>query len=131
MAWGHFAGELWQNKSQRETKTKQKKQKKQNTSEILLSCFLSLFCFCSLSIHIHTYIYTYIYIYAGELLVCPPFGLQRVISLAPLRVISLSTFWGGHFRTIKIGVFEDFWDDFWSKLVFFGFPVFCSLVTSF
>ena len=37
------------------------------------------------------------YIYAGELLVCPPFGLQRVISLAPLRVISLSTFLGAIF----------------------------------
>ena len=41
--------------------------------------------------------YTYIYIYAGELLVCPPFGLQRVISLATLRVISLSTFLGAIF----------------------------------
>ena len=46
-----------------------------------------------------------IYIYAGELLVCPPFGLQRVISLATLRVISLSTFLGGHFRTVKNRVF--------------------------
>ena len=34
---------------------------------------------------------------AGELLVCPPFGLQRVISLATLRVISLSTFLGAIF----------------------------------
>ena len=71
------------------------------------------------------YIYIYFFFFLESLLVCPPFGLQRIISLAPLRVISLSTFLGGHFCTIKIGVFEDFWDGFWSKLVFFGFPVFC------
>ena len=44
-----------------------------------------------------TDIYICVYIYAGELLVSPPFGLQRVISLATLRVISLSTFWGAIF----------------------------------
>ena len=39
-------------------------------------------------------LFIHLYMYAGELLVCPPFGLQRVISLATLRVISLSTFLG-------------------------------------
>ena len=77
--------------------------------------------------------YVCIYIYAGELLVCPAFDPSRVVSLATSRVISLSTFWPFgvwpprkllvcHFRTIKIGFFyEDFCDEFWSKLVFFGF----------
>ena len=55
---------------------------------------------------------------------CPRFGLQRVNGLAPLKVNRLSTFLGGHFPTIKIGVFEDFWVHFWSQIVFFGFPVF-------
>ena len=68
----------------------------------------------------------HIYIYAGELSVCPPFGLQREISLSTLRVISLSTFLGGHVRAIKMFFFEDFWDDFWSKLVFFGFLLFAN-----
>ena len=36
-------------------------------------------------------VWIYIYIYAGELLVCPPFVLLRVISLATSEVISLST----------------------------------------
>ena len=40
------------------------------------------------------YIYIYIYTYAGELLVCPPFALLRVTSLATSKVISLSTFLG-------------------------------------
>ena len=44
---------------------------------------------------LHTYLY--IYICARELLVCPPFGLSRVISSAASKVISLSTFLGAIF----------------------------------
>ena len=72
-------------------------------------------------------VYIYIYIYAGELLVCPPFGLQRVISLATLRVISLCPPFGGPFSHCENRVFEDFWDDVWSKLVFFWFPFFLQI----
>ena len=36
----------------------------------------------------------YLDIDVGELLVCPLFGPSRVISLASLKVISLSTSWG-------------------------------------
>ena len=47
-------------------------------------------------------IYIYICIWeprfhAGETLVCPHFGLSRVIRLAASKVISLSTFWGAIF----------------------------------
>ena len=63
------------------------------------------------------YIYTYIYICAGLLLICPYFGLLRVISLATSKVISLSTSFGGHFSTTSIG-FWGFVCRFWSQLVF-------------
>ena len=34
---------------------------------------------------------------SGDLLVCPPFGLSRVIRLATSKVITLSTFLGAIF----------------------------------
>ena len=53
----------------------------------------------------------YIYIYAGELLVCPLFGLSRVISLATSKVISLSTFWAAVFA-LKNSLKKDFVSNF-------------------
>ena len=69
--------------------------------------------------------YIYIYIYAGELLVCPPFGLSRVISLATTKVISLSG--GGPFSHNKNW---GFWGLLCWNLVQFGgflFPFFTHL----
>ena len=68
-----------------------------------------------------------IYVYAGELLVCPPFGLQRVISLAPLRVISLSTFLGAisHYTN---RAFWGFWG--WFLVQISVFWVSCFLLIS-
>ena len=105
----------------------------QSQLTISISFFLS-FCTLSSSLSLSLYpllliyICTYIYIHAGELLGCPRFGLQRVIRLAPLKVIRLSTFLGGHFRTIKIGFFWGFLGSFLVPNSVFG--VSCFLLIS-
>ena len=65
----------------------------------------------------------YIYIYAGELVLVPLFGLSRVSFGTTSRVRNSTTSWGTHFRTTKIGFFEDFCDKFWCQLVFLCFCV--------
>ena len=72
----------------------------------------------------------YIYIYAGELVLVPLFGLSRVSFGTTSRVRNSTTSWGAHFRTTKIGFFEDFCDKFWCQLVFLCFVFWAQLVSS-
>ena len=74
--------------------------------------------------------YIYIYIYAGELVLVPLFGLSRVSFGTTSRVRNSTTSWGAHFRTTKIGFFEDFCDKFWCQLVFLCFVFWAQLVSS-
>ena len=71
------------------------------------------------------------HICAEELVLVPRFGLSRVRNSTTSRVRNSTTSWGDHFRTTKIGVFEDFCDKFWCQLVFFCFVFLVQLVTSY
>ena len=73
---------------------------------------------------------TGIYIYAGELVLVPLFGLSRVSFGTTSRVRNSTTSWGAHFRTTKIGFFEDFCDKIWCQLVFLCFVFWAQLVSS-
>ena len=86
----------------------------------IFQCLPSFF----LSLHSRS-LSIYIYICWRAISLSTFSSLQRLIRLATLRVISLSTF-GGPFSHCKNGGFEDFWADFWSKVVFFGFLFFAN-----